>query len=393
MSVYAGTGRTGSREIAAGLELCVSLEGLTSGNLPGLLQDGREAFPRMLEAIRSARTFVLVEMYSFAADRVGRRFARALAERAASGVDVRLLYDSVGCRGTAREFFGWMRSRGVRVLEYHPMDRLLHGLRLRRRNHRKVLVVDGRVAFLGGLNLAREYASLEEGGGGWRDTVIEIEGPAAEALARSSLRVRERVCRDPEPALEIRSGPARPGGLPVLLARSGSERGKNEIGGHYLYALRRARRRIWIANPYLLPSRRFHKELRRAARRGVDVRLLLPGQSDVPPALWASQSQYARYLRWGVRLFEWKGPMMHAKTGVIDGVWSTVGSCNIDPGSLRHNLEVVAIVPGREFGERMEAMFESDVARSREILPEEWSRRGWARRQRDAFCHLFRFLL
>lgn len=372
--------------------LCPDPAALRPGNRARLLQDGAEAYPRMLEAIAGAERSVYLETYLFADDSVGQRFARALADRARAGVEVRVLYDAVGSRTTPRDFFGWMRSQGICVVEFNPLPRLLLGLRFRRRNHRKLLLVDGRSGFLGGLNLSRHYASPSEGGLGWRDTHVEIEGPAVADLLRTTREIwnRQAAVRDRIPSPEEAAPDPREPGLRALVLSSHRLRKRWEIARHYRWALRRARRRVWIANPYFLPSARFQRDLRRAARRGVDLRLLIPSRSDVPPALFATRHLLARLLRWGIRVFEWPGPMMHAKTAVVDGIWSTVGSYNIDHLSLVHNLELTAIFLDRRFGSEMEAMFERDFARSREITADLWKRRGWAPRILEALAYELR---
>src|SRR6185295_3810829 len=301
-----------AKESADSARLALRLEDLSQGNRIDLLRDGASAYPRMLEAIAEARQFILLETYMFSDDFVGQQFARALASKALEGVDVRLLVDSLGSRATPREFFGWMRSQGIRVQAFHPIRPFLYGLRYRSRNHRKVLIIDGRTAFVGGLNLSREYASIEDGGGGWRDTEIELQGPAAAELARLSLEFwPEEKKRHPAPLIRVVRPPAQPNGSPVLILGSSRLQDRFRISRNLRFAFRQARRRIWIANPYFLPSRSLRGELRRAARRGVDVRLLVPRTSDVPPARFASQRLFERYLKWGIRIFEWPGPMMH----------------------------------------------------------------------------------
>jgi cardiolipin synthase len=370
-------------------------EGLSQGNRIHLLRDGAQAYPRMLEAIEGAQHFILLEMYTFADDFIGQRFARALARRALAGVEVRVLYDALGSRASRREFFGWMRSQGIHVHAYNPIHRFLFGFRYRSRSHRKLLVVDGRTAFVGGLNLTREFASPAEGGGGWRDTELEIEGPAAADLARLTLDygslAGERLRRT---AIRRSLGRDRVGsGCPVLALGSPRLSDRRLMGRHLQFAFRQARRRIWIANPYFLPGRALRRELRRARERGVDVRLLLPRASDVPPVQYASERMFDRYLRWGIRIFQWPGPMMHAKTAVIDGVWATVGSCNLDALSLLLNDELTAVVPEREFASRLEGMFEEDFQVSRELTRTHWRARGRMRRMAEKLFYLFRIIL
>lgn len=373
--------------------LCLRPDAMVPGHRLELLRDGREAYPRMLAAIRRAEKFVLLETYTFAEDATGRLFAKTLQERAAAGVDVRVLYDAVGSRSASREFFGWMRTHGIHVVEFHPLSRFFRGLRHRRRDHRKLLVVDGRTAFVGGLNISREYAPLREGGQGWRDTQVEIEGPAVAALTEmfhELWRLERRGRRLAPPQFEPPG--ARGEGAHVRVLSSHKFRKRWVISRHYRYALHNARERIWIANAYFLPSASFRRVLRKAARRGVDVRLIVPFRSDVPPALYATQRLFTRLLKWGIRIYSWYGPMMHAKTAVVDGRWSTVGSYNIDHLSLRNNYELTAIAVGGEFGRQMEGMFRKDFENCREITREEWKRRGWIRRLLEDFFYTFRTL-
>jgi cardiolipin synthase len=382
------------RQASDSLRFVLRKGDLLPGNRIDLLRDGAVAYPRMLEAISGARRFILLETYLFSDDFVGLRFARALAAKAREGVDVRILYDSLGSKATPRDFFGWMRSQGIRAQAFHPIRPFLNGLRFRNRNHRKVLMVDGRTAFVGGLNLSREYAAIEAGGDGWRDTEIEINGPAAGELARLSLDDWPKEwSRHPAPGIHIVPPPAELNGSPVLILGSSRLRDRFRISKNLRFAFRQARQRIWIANPYFLPSRAIREDLRRARQRGVDVRLLVPRASDVPPALYASQRLFERYLRWGIRIFEWPGPMMHAKAAVIDTQWSTVGSYNMDPLSQLLNAELTAVILNRDFGGRLEAMFREDFGVSRELTLDAWKSRGWLRRLTEKACYLFRLIL
>ena len=385
---------TEGRRASESTRFALRVEDLRPGNRIELLRDGAGAYPRMLTAIAGARQFILLETYMFSDDFVGQRFARALASKAQEGVDVRVLYDSLGSRAAPRAFFGWMRSQGIRVQAFHPIRPFLHGLQYRSRNHRKVLIIDGRMAFVGGLNLSREYAPLEDRGGGWRDTEIELEGPAAADLARLSLEYwPKEPRRTPAPTIRIEWPPALENGSPVMILGSSRLRDRFKISRNLRFAFRQARRRIWIANPYFLPNRALRGELRRATERGVDVRLLVPRVSDVPPALYAAQRQFERYLTWGIRIFEWPGPMMHAKTAVIDTLWSTVGSYNMDPLSLLLNDELTAVMLNRDFGARLEAMFREDFGACRELTLEVWRGRGWLRRLAEKLFHTFRLIL
>jgi len=371
--------------------LCLKPEALRPGNRMRLLRDGAEAYPRMLEAIARANRHILLEMYTFADDSVGQVFAAALTERAKAGIDVRLLYDAAGSRETPRDFFGRLRAVGIKVAAFRPLMGAFRLLGLPKRNHRKLLVIDGHTAYVGGLNLDRSYSSIEEGGVGWRDTQVELQGPVVADLTTMFLELWRRERRgDPGPVLVPDRAQAPAGAVPALVLSSHAYRNRWEIGAHYRYAISQARERIWIANAYYLPSGRFQRELRRAVQRGVDVRILVPARSDVAPALYAAQRSFSRYLRSGLRLFEWSGPMMHAKTALIDSNWVTVGSYNIDHLSLVRNFELTAVAVDGEVGTAMEAMFNSDFEKCHELRREEWRRRGWRRRVLEMLCYPWR---
>ena len=369
--------------------LCLRPELLRPGHRVTLHRDGGEAYPRMLEAIRGARQSVLLDMYLFADDATGRAFADALTACAEAGLDVRLLYDAVGSRTTGNAFFGELRAKGVKVAEFHPLARWLAGFAIGRRNHRKLLVIDGRVAFIGGLNISNEYASIADGGLGWRDTLVEIEGPCVRDQQKTFLDLWTRLRKNDPP---LPRDPAAPpaGGALAFTVSSQRLRDRWEIARHQRHAIERARDRVWIASAYFLPSPRFIRSLRAARRRGVDVRVLLPGRTDFAPVLYGMQRLFARLLFAGVRIFEWTGPMMHAKTMVVDGTLSMVGSYNIDRLSGFRNYELIAVVSDADFGARMTAMFERDFAGSREIRRKTWNHRGWGRRILERMSYPFR---
>ena len=368
-----------------------------SGNDARLLRDGPEVLPKMLEDISRARRSIDLEMYCFADDFVGCRFARALAERAERGVEVRVLVDSAGCRLTPRSFFGWMREHGIRVRGANPLRKFfLQGSLFRWRDHRKLLVVDGRSAYVGGLNLSRDYAAVSEGGCGWRDAAIRLTGPVVSALRDSFDRHwKDDAAFGSRPA-PVSAGPPAPadptGDIPAIVLES-RPFGPGPFAAVFRRAVERAREKVWIANPYFLPPRSLRKALRRAARRGADVRVLVPRWSDSSFVLRASQRAYAWFLRSGIRLFEWPGPMMHLKAAVVDGDWSTIGSYNIDPLSLLVNRELNVVLLGRAIGRKFDAMFEDDFARSEELDPASWSARGPLRRLAEQLCAAFRVFL
>jgi cardiolipin synthase len=358
-----------------------------------LLRDGAEAFPEMLAAIAKARRAVSLETYILRSDRTGQRFADALIDRAKAGVEASLMYDAWGS-SVSDAYVAALREAGVRVLPYRPIDitskrRTFIAARLWRRNHKKSLIVDGLVGFTGGLNIADEYAPVEEGGQNWRDTALFIDGPAAAELSYFFLRTWRREGGPPLDELRYTTSGRRPDPR-VSVITSDLRRGQLGIGRVYRLAIRSARRRIWITNAYFLPTLRVMAALERAALRGVDVRIIVAGKTDVPAVLLAARSIYGRLLAAGVRIYEYVGRILHAKTAVIDDDWSTVGSSNLDPQSLKMNLEVNALVRDEQFANAMDAMFRGDLAESVEVTAEGYQKRSWWERTASWSAYLFK---
>ncbi len=343
-----------------------------------LLKDGGQTFSTMLAAIAEAKKTICLETYILRGDRTGQRFAEALAERATAGVEVNLLYDAWGSSVPA-SMVEALHQAGVRTLAFHALRfsghrRELIG-RLTKRDHKKSLIVDSRVAFTGGVNISDDYAAVEDGGAGWRDTHLRIEGPAAVELEYFFLTTWRRGGGAPVEDSKYGGDHRRPDPHVVVIT-SDLHRGRLGIREAYREAITSAKKRIFITNAYFLPTLRFLRSLAEASKRGVDVRVMVAGTTDVRAVLHASRSIYEILLGAGVRMFEWNGRVLHAKTAVIDGSWSTVGSSNLDHQSLRHNLEANAIVRSARFAAAMEEMYRQDLESCEEILPERWRQRG-----------------
>ena len=369
------------------------------GNAVRLLHDGREAFPAMLEAIEQARQQVLLEMYWFDSDAVGRRFAEALLAARRRGVEVAVIYDSVGSIGSDRALFTGLEAEGVQVLEYNPVapwrQRFRLSLsRLSRRDHRKILVVDGNVGFTGGINLALQWAPEEEGGGGWRDDMMRIEGPAVNALSHCFHRVWHR--HQLPPILHLHAERPRDAAarlLPVRVLGERYFRHRHEIARDYASRVYAAQKTVYISNSYFVPDASVRRALVRAAARGVDVRVIVPAHSDVEAVKYAGRAQYEKLLAAGVRIYEWQGGMFHAKTAVIDGEWCTTGTFNFDYMSLHYNLEVNASVVDRQLSAEVERSFCEDLNGSREVELREVRLRSLSNRLlENAFYRLRKFL-
>jgi len=375
------------------------LQPFVGGNEVVLHRDGAEAYPAMLAAIGEAREQVLLEMYWFDSDRAGRRFADALAAAAARGVEVAVLYDAVGSFGADRAMFDDLRRAGAHVLEFGPVApwrRRFRLERLTRRDHRKILVVDGEVGFTGGCNLANAWLAVDDGGSGWRDDMVSVRGPAVRGLVRSVLGTWRQV--GGPPLARLRSSEPSPGpvtgGMRVrVLAEASFLQARREISRAYLRELEGARERAWIRNAYFVPDRAVRRALGRAAARGVDVRVLMPGESDVEIVRHASRATWGYLLRGGVRLFEWQPGILHAKSAVIDGRWSTIGTFNLDYLSLRSNLELNVSVDDEAFGATMEASFLRDLEHSTEVDRATFRYRPLGERLLELIAYRFRKLL
>lgn len=375
---------------------------LVPGNRAHLLVDGPQTHESMFAAIRKARDHINLQSYIIAADEIGRRLADLLRAKRAEGVRVNLLYDSVGALDTPEEFFNAMRDAAIAVCEFNPINPLKASgdWRVNNRNHRKLLIVDGAVAFTGGINISGVYADGSFGSAnksserGWRDTHVRFEGPVAleaQTLFLNAWRSQSHCPRIDDAASYYPR--VEPRGARVMrLVASAPDYG-SETYATLLSALRYAEQRVWLTYGYFAPDERLLSALKSAAQRGVEVKLLLPGFSDFWAPLAAGQSHYDKLLQSGVRIYERPDALLHAKTAVIDGVWSAVGSTNLDWRSLVHNYEADLIVLGADFGAEMEALFKTDLAHAREIELDAWRDRGVMQRMKEWFARQWEYWL
>ncbi len=351
------------------------------GNGVRLLRDAAENYPAWLEAIRRARHYVHFENFIVADDAAGRLFAEALMERARAGVPVRVLYDWLGCTGrSGAAYWTELIEAGVDVRVFNPL-RLSAPLWIRR-DHRKVIVVDGTLAFVSGLCVSNDWTGSEDGGvAPWRDTGVAVRGPAA-ADVDAAFAETWALCGEPLPAGERPDAdfvePVGDVPVRVVAGRPG------ELGTYRLDLLMAAsaRRRLWLTDAYMMPTPAYVRALSEAARDGVDVRLLVPGSSDVPFLQPFVRMGYRPLIDGGVRVFEWNGTMLHAKTAVIDGRWSRVGSTNLNMTSWFTNWEIDVAIEDAEFAAGMEAMYLADLANATEVVATGRPRAQVARAQR-----------
>ncbi|MFO0623431.1 MAG: phospholipase D-like domain-containing protein [Polyangia bacterium] len=351
------------------------------GNTVSLLRDGPAVFASWLADIAQAKHFILLENYIFRSDRIGHQIADALAARAKAGIEVYVLFDWLGSLGTSRTLWVKLQRAGAKVRPFRSL-RLTDPLRLLQRNHRKVLCIDGQIGHVGGLCIGDAWAGHPERGlAPWRDTAIRFAGPAAAELClafaetwqEAGTALPERI-QGPEEAMESPPEPAcvtepqedTPCAQAPLRVVSGLP-GRSRIYRLTQVLLANAAERIWITDAYFLTPPTMYEALTAAARDGVDVRVLVPGRSDLPWISWLSRAGYLGLLEAGVRIFEWQGPMLHAKTTVVDGKWCRVGSSNLNLASLLTNWELDVVVEHESFGRAAEQMFLRDLKNSREL--------------------------
>lgn len=339
---------------------------LISGNHVQLLKDAGENYPAWLAAIAAARQHIHFENYIFYDDATGREFADALMAKARDGVTVRLIYDWLGCLGKAsRRLWADLRDSGVEVRCYNP-PQLSSPLGWFSRDHRKMLAVDAEVAYVTGLCVGRIwYGDPSRGLEPWRDTGVEIRGPAVAEVERAFSRIWAAL-GEPLPELSVTPTQTPAGNMDMrIVASEPATAGMLRLD---LMIAALARKRLWLTDAYYAGTASYVEALRAAAKDGVDVRLLLPNATDLPLLQPLSRSGYRTLLEAGVRIFEWNGSMLHAKTAVADGHWARVGSTNLNLASWLGNCELDAVIENDDFGSAMEAMYLQDLAHATEVV-------------------------
>jgi cardiolipin synthase len=378
----------------------VSESPLTKGNKVTLLVDGPATYAAMFKAVENARDHINIETYIMEdiEDETGRKFADLLLQKQADGVQVNLIYDSVGSYTTPAAFFQRLRDGGIQVVEFNPINPLkARGKwRLAKSDHRKILIVDGKIAITGGVNISQVYSSSlsgrekEEGEQmPWRDTDIQIEGPAVAEFQKLFLDTWQRQ----EGAILAQGHyfPALKEEGQALVRVLGSTPGEANRLTFIMYvaAITFAENSLHMTNAYFVPDTQTVEALTDAAKRGVDVRIILPGTTDSSLVQYAGQYYYTDLLKSGVKLYRRRNALLHAKTLVIDGIWSTVGSTNMDFWSFSSNDEVNAVILSREFATEMEKMFDQDLTESDQVRWEDWKKRPFSLKVKEWFSHLF----
>jgi len=368
------------------------------GNDVQILCDGEAAFPSMMTAVEQAKTSIMAEFYIWRGDRVGWQFADALIARSRAGVHVQAIYDAWGCVDVDPLIFDTMREEGIACIQYRPIAPWRPRWGFFRRNHRKMLIVDEQIGYVGGINLAQAYAPRASGGEDWKDFAVRVEGPVVNDMTRLFRHTWDRTRPQNEPTKKktvvVPATSHQSNGNTSVALISNNEFGQRYlIRRNYIHAINQATHRIVIANAYFLPDRAIRRALYRARKRGVAVTVLVPGDSDVKLVKWATNHLYGRCLRRGIRIFEYQGSMLHAKTAVIDESWTTIGSYNLDHQSLRYNLEVNLTILDQEQGTAMANHLSVLLAQAIEITVENVRNRTWMQRLRYWLTFQIRKLL
>jgi len=393
------------------LEQAVADGPLVLGNRVVILENGPNTYAAMFSAISVARDSINMETYILEDDEVGQRLADALIAKQQQGVQVNLIHDAVGTLGTKKEYFQRLSDAGVNVLEFNPVNPLADkaGWDVNQRDHRKLLVVDGRTAVLGGINISSVYSSSPRGssGGGmsggsrggdkkdlpWRDTDLLIEGPVVAPLQKLFMETWQSQKGKPLAPRQY-FPPLQAQGQEVVRAiGSAPDEPFSQIYVTLISAINAAESEILVTNAYFVPDPQLMQALTGAAARGVDVKLILPSTTDSSLVFHAGRAHYEPLLRGGVKLYERREALLHAKTVVIDGVWATVGSTNLDWRSFLHNQELTAVILGKEFGAKMRESFERDLSASDPITLDAWQHRPITTRAKEMFARLWEYWL
>ncbi len=341
------------------------------GNAVELLVDGEAMFSSLLAGIDAAESCILFQFYIVHDDDIGRKVKAHLIAKAGAGVRVRFLYDEIGSLGLPAAYLDELRDAGIEVHPFHTRKGPGNRFQLNFRNHRKVMVVDGKAAWIGGINVGDEYLGRDPKAGHWRDTHMKITGPAALGVQLSFVEdwfwATDRLGMD----LNWKPEPSRDADVPVLIVPTGPADPLETAGLMFHHAVNSARRRLWIASPYFVPDDAVVSALQLAALRGVDVRILIPDRSDNRLVEWSAYTFFDQLHRVGVRFYRYRDGFLHEKVTLIDEETVMLGTANFDNRSFRLNFEITGIVADAAFASETQSMFEADFARSRRMRAED----------------------
>jgi cardiolipin synthase len=361
---------------------------LTAGNAIAFYYEGGPAFDAMLEAIRSAKHHIHLETFIFQPDETGNLFLEALTQKAKEGVEVRLLYDAMGSFRFHRKKLTAFLAAGGKSSVFFPLNPFRRRLQINMRNHRKILVVDGQVGFIGGLNVGDEYLGKVTRFGFWRDTHLRLEGPAVADLQRIFIEDWDFAAGEQLTDRKYLTPRTGAGPYPVQVIDSGPDRELKGIREMYFAAILQARQRVWIASPYFVPDAGLRDALRLAGYLGVDVRLLGQFHPDKLIPQYAARYYWTEMLEAGVKIYQYTKGMMHAKVVLVDGQWASVGTANLDNRSLHLNFEVNCLIYSPEAAAELEEAFQRDLTTAIRLDAAVYARRPFAGRLVENACRL-----
>jgi cardiolipin synthase A/B len=385
------------------LQQALSDSPLVAGDEVRLLRDGQTALAAMFEAMQRARDHINLEYFIFENVRVGETYlSDLLIDKLGRGVAVNIIYDAYGSRSTPASLFSELHGAGARIVVFNPINPLaaLNGHSPNDRDHRKIMVVDGRTGFVGGTNLARVYENAPADGfpadgddahAYWRDTAAEIRGPAVAELQRLFFDTWTKQKGDPVRPAQYFPALPRQGVQTVRIIGSVPDEQRPLYYLSVETAVRAAQHRIWLSSGYFVPPHQEREDLAKAARRGVDLRLVVPSHTDVEGAVYAGRAAYGDLLEAGARIYEVRNAVLHSKIAVVDGVWTSIGSSNLDRRSVVFNNEIDAIILGTTTASQVQSLLERDMANSVPITLQSWQRRPFEERMREVGARLWQY--
>jgi cardiolipin synthase A/B len=362
---------------------------LTEFNSIELLIDGAQTFPAMLNAIACAKDFINMEFYRFESDNLGRHFSNALIDQAKNGVKIKIVFDDVGSWSLSKKLINKMRSYGIEIYPFMPVKFPMLTNKINFRNHRKILVVDGNIGFVGGLNIADKYLDGLENLGKWRDTHLVITGEAVTALNSVFMSdwyfVSETIPSDePEFSTKLKI----PERCWIQIASSGPDSDWANIMQVYFSAIATAIKSIYISTPYFSPDESIITAIKTASLSGVDVQIILPGKTDSAIANWNTKSYIEELLEAGVKIFLYEDGFNHSKYILVDNIFASVGSANVDMRSFDLNFEIAALVYNKTFANKLFKVFIDDISKSRQVDLATWSKRRKSFRYKESLARI-----
>jgi len=367
----------------------------TDDNEVEIYTDGKEYFARLYEDMKNAKEFIHIQSYIIKNDELWQALEPLLAQKVKEGVEVRILYDSMGCRSMRKRDWDRIRSQGMLVGEFFPAFFKRLQIRINYRNHRKIIVIDGKISYVGGFNIGREYLGMDKKFGYWRDTHLRLQGSAVVSLHIRFIldwnyTTKQNLFSEQNLTKEFSPGSGNEG---VQIISSGPDTQNEEIRDNYQKLIGKARDHVYIQSPYLVPDEIILNEIKMAAYSGIDVRIMIPCKPDHPLVYWATYSYVGELLDAGVKCYTYDNGFLHAKGVMTDGLVCCYGTANMDVRSFQLNFEVNATIYSPKTTEKMEAIFEKDLEYCTEITPELYANRSLVIRIKEQFSRMFSFIL